>query len=133
MFPIHFSTIAVSQLHQYNSRMRFGEPCGVGVDIVELARVKNIRFLTLFAEFFLTPAEMKSFKKHINPIGFIASRFAAKEAAIKAFPGFLSPHEIELQKNALKPTIRFCSPKKAKRYKALVSISHSTDYAAGYA
>lgn len=106
---------------------------GIGVDIVELKRVEQIRFLRRFAEYFLTPAEIESFRKNTDPVSFIASRFAAKEAVIKAFPGFLSPHDFAIIKNGAKPAVRFLSPRIGDHYKAMVSISHSTEYAAGFA
>ena len=106
---------------------------GVGVDIVEISRVKGIRFLERFAEYFLSAPELKAFHAHKDPIAFIASRFAAKEAIIKAFPGFLSPHDFEIIKYGKKPTVRFVSQKTASRYSTSVSIAHSTDYAVGYA
>jgi len=106
---------------------------GVGVDIVEMERVQNIRFPLRFAEYFLTPSEIKVFKKSADPTAFLASRFAAKEATIKAFPGRLGPHEFEIIKNGKKPVVRFASRKISDRYTALVSLTHSTRYAAGYA
>ena len=106
---------------------------GVGIDIVELDRIKGIRFLERFAEYFLRPRELKAFRKHVNPVSFVASRFALKEAVIKAFPHFLKPHDFEIVKRGKKPSIRFASRENEVRYSALVSISHSTEYAAGYA
>ncbi len=108
-------------------------PLAIGIDIVELDRVHNIRFLRRFAEYFLTPAELRFFEKDIDPVRFIASRFAAKEAMIKAFPGLLKPHEFEIVKHGVKPSVKFLAPAIRKRYRAVTSISHSTHYAAGYA
>jgi holo-[acyl-carrier-protein] synthase len=106
---------------------------GIGIDIVELDRIKNIRFLERFAEYFLRPREIKAFRKNADPISFIASRFATKEAVIKAFPYFLKPHDFEIIKRGKKPFIHFASRDNEVRYGALISISHSTKYAAGYA
>jgi holo-[acyl-carrier protein] synthase len=106
---------------------------GVGVDIVEMNRVKKIRERGRFAEYFLRPREIASFKRHADPVAFIASRFALKEAVIKAYPGFLSPHDFEIVKKGKKPFVRFVSRKNEVRYAAKVSLAHSTDYAAGYA
>jgi holo-[acyl-carrier-protein] synthase len=113
--------------------MAVSDTAGIGVDIVELERVRGIRFLERFAEYFLTPNEMRTFADYADPIAFIASRFAAKEATIKAFPGFLSPHDFEIVKDGKKPLIRFVSDAVARRYEAAVSMAHSTEYAAGYA
>lgn len=110
-----------------------GEIKGVGTDIVELSRVRAVRFPDRFAEYFLTPNELSSLKKSVDRTAFIASRFAAKEAVIKAFPGFLRPHDFEIAKEGVKPVVHFITSKHAKEYRAFVSIAHSTDYAAGYA
>ena len=105
---------------------------GIGVDILELERVATIRCRERFAEYFLTPSEMRMFAASKDPVRFVASRFAAKEAVIKAFPGALCPHEFEIIKDAAKPTVRFAS-EDMREYRAFVSISHSTDYVIGYA
>lgn len=57
---------------------------GIGVDIAELARVGNAhsRFGEKFGAKILTPAEMALVPA--NAIPYLASRFAAKEAAVKA-------------------------------------------------
>ena len=106
---------------------------GVGTDIVELDRIRGIRFLERFVEYFLRPREITAFRKYVDPYLFVASRFAAKEAVIKAFPIFLKPHDFEIIKMGKKPLIRFASQENEARYRALVSISHSTEYATGYA
>ena len=106
---------------------------GVGVDIVELERIRNIRARHRFAEFFLTPFELGILKKANDPIQFLASRFAVKEATIKAFPEPLTPHEFEVRKQGKKPVLKFLNPKNERRYHAAVSLSHSTQYAAGAA
>jgi holo-[acyl-carrier-protein] synthase len=112
--------------------MHFQEFCGVGVDIVEISRIKKIRFLDRFAEYFLTGSELALFRTSPDPLRFVASRFAAKEAVIKACPEKISPHEFEIEKNGVRPVVRFLS-EKGSRYAALVSLAHSTEYAAGYA
>jgi len=106
---------------------------GVGIDIVELERVRHIRFLSRFAEYFLRPVELRALRLRRDRIAFIASRFAAKEAVIKAFPGFLSPHDFEIVKKGKKPVVRFVALARAERYDVAVSMTHSTEYAAGYA
>jgi holo-[acyl-carrier-protein] synthase len=112
--------------------MRFHELIGVGVDIVEISRIGQIRFLDRFAEYFLTGSELKIFRDSSDPLQFIASRFAVKEAVIKACPEKLKPHEFEIAKDGKRPAVRFLSDK-GVRYKVLISLAHSTEYAAGYA
>jgi len=106
---------------------------GVGIDIVELKRVKDIKELRRFAEFFLTSEELKAFANYNDKITFIASRFALKEAVIKAFPGFLSPHDFRIAKRGVKPIVEFVASANEAAYAAHVSMTHSVDYAAGYA
>lgn len=57
---------------------------GIGLDVVELDRIQRIlhRFKDAFALRILTEAELRELPA--KPIPFLASRFAAKEAAVKA-------------------------------------------------
>jgi holo-[acyl-carrier protein] synthase len=59
---------------------------GIGTDIVRVERmIKNLeRFGEQFAERILTTEEMVEFRAVINRANFLAKRFAAKEAAVKA-------------------------------------------------
>ena len=59
---------------------------GVGTDIVETTRIERVwdRYGEQFAERILLPAEHALFLKSSRPIRFLAMRFAAKEAIVKA-------------------------------------------------
>jgi holo-[acyl-carrier protein] synthase len=58
---------------------------GLGTDIVEIARIANqLNKSQRLAVRVLTPTEMHTFKAHKFPERFLAKRFAAKEAAVKA-------------------------------------------------
>jgi holo-[acyl-carrier protein] synthase len=58
---------------------------GLGTDVVEIARIANqLNKSQRLAERVLTPTEMHTFKAHKFPERFLAKRFAAKEAAVKA-------------------------------------------------
>ncbi|MGH8279887.1 MAG: holo-ACP synthase [Gammaproteobacteria bacterium] len=59
---------------------------GVGVDLVEIARVRAgyARFGAHFARRILMPEELAGFEQSRNPVRFLATRFAAKEAIVKA-------------------------------------------------
>lgn len=59
---------------------------GVGVDIVELERVKATydRFGERFAQRILMDEEMELFRRSSRPVRFLAMRFAGKEAVVKA-------------------------------------------------
>lgn len=59
---------------------------GIGTDIVEVARIEAIvaRRGNAFAERILTADEMTGLSTQHSPARYIAKRFAAKEAALKA-------------------------------------------------
>ncbi len=58
---------------------------GLGIDVVELARIRASleRFSARFLEKILTPEELRELPA-VHPVPFVAARFAAKEAAVKA-------------------------------------------------
>lgn len=57
---------------------------GIGLDLVEIERIQKSwsRFGLKFAEHILCPSELEKLPSH--PAVYLASRFAAKEAAMKA-------------------------------------------------
>lgn len=59
---------------------------GIGVDIVEINRFQRMveRFGDRIAIRLLTPREFNQYQQRNNSLSFLASRFAAKEAASKA-------------------------------------------------
>jgi len=59
---------------------------GVGIDILKKSRIEKIwdRFGMRFAKRFLLDNEMDLFVHAKNPMRFLAMRFAAKEAIVKA-------------------------------------------------
>ena len=66
---------------------------GVGIDIVEHERIARIheRYHEKFALRILDELEMEDYRKAPAPVRFLAKRFAAKEAAVKALgTGFAS-------------------------------------------
>lgn len=105
---------------------------GIGIDIIELERVKKARFLNRLAEFVLSDNEMSEFEKSSDKIQFFASRFAVKEAVIKALPVKVTYKDFEVVKNGEKPIINFFDSFFAK-FQVFISISHSTKYVAGFA
>ncbi|WP_027179518.1 holo-[acyl-carrier-protein] synthase [Maridesulfovibrio bastinii] len=113
---------------------------GLGLDITELDRIE--RSLNKFGERFLskilTDSEIKMIPEK-NPIPFLAARFAAKEAAVKAlgtgFSNGITFHSIITAKNHLgAPTISLTG-KALERSKELcvnrisVSLTHGRDNA----
>lgn len=113
---------------------------GLGTDIVEIDRIeaqcqKSMRL----AERVLTEQEMLVFQKHLHPARFLAKRFAAKEAAVKALgTGIghgISWQHIEIVNNELgQPQLTF-SGEFAKQCEqrsvtnSVVSISDEKHYA----
>lgn len=87
---------------------------GIGTDIVRVARMQQDleRFGERFAERILTDKELGEFHKVNNRANFLARRFAAKEAAVKALgTGFsqgIHLREIGVGHDALgKPLLEF--------------------------
>ncbi|WMY96557.1 MAG: holo-ACP synthase [Arsenophonus sp.] len=60
---------------------------GIGADLVEIIRIEKIikRSKERLANRILSYKEREKYQYHSNPIYFLAKRFAAKEAALKAF------------------------------------------------
>jgi holo-[acyl-carrier protein] synthase len=59
---------------------------GIGTDIVQLARIEQVhgKFGERFVERLLLPVELAAFQGQKQPLRFLAMRFAAKEAIVKA-------------------------------------------------
>ena len=59
---------------------------GIGTDVVQLERVQQVheKFGDRFVERLLLPAELEAFRRYKRPVRFLAMRFAAKEAIVKA-------------------------------------------------
>jgi holo-[acyl-carrier protein] synthase len=59
---------------------------GIGTDVVQQERVRLVheKFGERFAERLLLPAELAAFHRYKRPVRFLAMRFAAKEAIVKA-------------------------------------------------
>ena len=87
---------------------------GIGTDIVAVARMDRAlqRHGQRFAERILDAAELADFQVAVHPARFLAKRFAAKEAAVKALgTGFsqgLSLHAISVVHDAAgRPLLHF--------------------------
>jgi holo-[acyl-carrier protein] synthase len=59
---------------------------GIGTDVVQLERVEAVyaRHGAHFVQRLLMPEEAAAFRGHKRPVRFLAMRFAAKEAIVKA-------------------------------------------------
>ena len=104
---------------------------GLGIDMVELNRIKrameNPRFITKI----LTPAE----QEYCTTLAKVAGRWAAKEAIAKAVGLQLTWHDVEILPDDMgQPTARvsskFLDP---VRYRLKVSISHERNHAVAVA
>lgn len=58
---------------------------GIGTDLLEIVRIEQALARTpRLPERILTPQELEAYRQHARPVLFLAKRFAAKEAAVKA-------------------------------------------------
>jgi holo-[acyl-carrier protein] synthase len=87
---------------------------GIGVDIIEIARVDklNQEFGERFARRVLTDDELLEFERRKRSSGYLATRFAAKEAVAKAcgtgIGAELGFHSMQIENDARgKPILRF--------------------------
>lgn len=117
---------------------------GIGTDIIKISRIEHSlsRFGENFAKRILTPDEFTLFLQHKDQATYVASRFAVKEAAVKAFgTGFsqgLGFAQIGVANNSAgKPALYFLDKayslyqEKNIRH-AHLSITHEKDYALAF-
>jgi holo-[acyl-carrier protein] synthase len=119
---------------------------GLGLDLVDIYRIEAAwrRFGRRFAERVLHPLELSGLPEQTEAAGktaeYLAGRFAAKEAAVKAlgtgFSGGIGPHELYLRKlPSGQPEMVFLGPA-LKRLRELgatgswLSVTHSKTSAA---
>ncbi|MBC8060618.1 MAG: holo-ACP synthase [Clostridiaceae bacterium] len=116
---------------------------GIGTDIVEIRRIKEILENTpKFIEKIFGKNEIEYLKRRNFRPEYVAGRFAAKEAVAKAmgtgFSGF-EIKDIEIESTALGKPIAVLKGKakliiqKHGKYKIHLSISHGLDNAVAYA
>lgn len=113
---------------------------GIGIDIIEIARVERAleRREKLLKRLF-TPQEIAYCTGRGRPGASLAARFAAKEAVRKAcssvIPGEVLPWlDVEIYMDCGRPMVKLLgnTARKAGRYgirDVLVSLSHSKEYA----
>jgi len=115
---------------------------GIGIDIVEISRIKKLMENEHAIERLLTPGEMELMKKKAKPHEFFAGRFAAKEAISKAFGTGISkcpPNEVEiLALESGEPYVNLYAHAKElfhnkNAVRILISITHEKEYAAATA
>ena len=104
---------------------------GVGTDVVEIERIRKAleRWGERFAVRILCPPELNRFKKHKQPVSYLAKRFAAKEAFTKALgTGIKAPanwHGVWVANlPSGKPELQFSEPLKKLLSTRGISGSH---------
>jgi holo-[acyl-carrier-protein] synthase len=106
---------------------------GVGIDLVPIGTMEAARFKDRVAEYFLTDAERAFVPTDSHKVQHLASRFAVKEAVIKAFPEKLSPFDFSVVKDGVRPKIQFVDPIRQSMYRVEVSLTHTPDTAGAIA
>ena len=104
---------------------------GIGTDIVRVGRIRDdlSRFGDRFAERILTANELLEFHQNVNKANFLARRFAAKEAAVKAmgtgFSNGVQLHDIEVTHDAQgKPMLAFHGRAREFMQERSVAVAH---------
>jgi len=97
---------------------------GIGVDIVEVERIRKAMSTPAFTQKILTEAERAN-GRHNDPL-YVAGRWAAKEALHKAFSSVTRWHDVEVISNpAPTMTVRGLPPD----HQVHVTISHERGHA----
>lgn len=104
---------------------------GIGTDIVRVERIQADleRFGERFAERILTAAEMQEFRGNASKANFLARRFAAKEAAVKAmgtgFSNGIQLHDIEVKHDPQgKPLLNFHGRAQQFLHEKRITVAH---------
>jgi len=104
---------------------------GIGTDIVRVERIQADleRFGERFAERILTAAEMQEFRGNASKPNFLARRFAAKEAAVKAmgtgFSNGIQLHDIEVTHDPQgKPLLNFHGRAQQFLHEKRITVAH---------
>ena len=104
---------------------------GLGLDVTELPRIARMyeKYGDSFLRKLLTPNEQAYMPA--SPVSFLAGRFAAKEAAVKAlgcgFSGGIALGQIEILPNAAgQPLLHFLGPAAALAIRLEVAQQHVT-------
>ncbi|MDH5231402.1 MAG: holo-ACP synthase [Gammaproteobacteria bacterium] len=117
---------------------------GIGTDIVKISRLAEAleKFGPRYADRILAEEELAAFKQNAHPARFLAKRFAAKEAAVKALgtgfsQGISMRHVFVSHDHRGKPELNFsqvaadfCRSQGMKQ--SFLSISDEKDYAIAY-
>lgn len=103
---------------------------GIGTDIVEISRIENaVARQPRLVQRLLTAAEQQTYADVTHPVRYLAKRFAAKEAALKALgtglQNGLSWQHIEISNTSLgQPTLSFSGVAKQRANELQVHAIH---------
>ena len=106
---------------------------GLGTDLVEIARFRNLEQSSLFFNRVFTESEQEYCRGFSDPAPHFASTFAGKEAALKALPrgSLQSLRSIEIVRDEQgAPSVLLPSELSIS---VLVSLSHTKEYAVAVA
>lgn len=98
---------------------------GIGIDIVQISRIQAVvNKHPAFIRKILTPYEQEQMAQSPQSVHFLAKRWAAKEACIKAIGHSLPWHDMEVTNTAAgKPELTL------KHHTMLLSLSDEREYA----
>ncbi len=114
---------------------------GIGTDICQNNRIQNMinKFKSDFAKRILTDFEISKYYERKDRIGYLASRFCAKEAVVKALnKGFghgVGFRDIEIRNSVSgKPIVKYYGVLEGfnNDFETEISISHERDYSIAF-
>ena len=105
---------------------------GIGIDIEKISRFKNIGCFERFLELVFSREEIRDLNIAADKYRHAASRFALKEAVIKAAPDKLTYRDIEIHRSGEKPSVTIKSGS-ARSATIMASISHDPENAVAVA
>ena len=105
---------------------------GVGIDAVDISRVRTAHYFERLTEYILRKEEHDLMRASRDPIQFLASRLAMKEAVIKAFPQPLNLQEVSVTGYGCRPQVHII-PTQVEAYRIDVSLTHTLELAIGVA
>jgi holo-[acyl-carrier protein] synthase len=109
---------------------------GIGIDLCKISRIQHILDGPASTRFLARTMHPDELKEEITP-QFVASRWAVKEAFIKAAGQSLIPNEIKVMKDSLgRPSLSWTGLTQTRlsalgNVQAMVSLSHEVEYAVG--
>lgn len=103
-----------------------------GIDIIEMGRFRTAHNFERLAEFILNPAEIRLMDASRDRCQFLASRFAVKEAVIKALPNPATLADLEVASAGPKLEVRLKNSR-LTGCQISASLTHSEFFAAAVA